>query len=96
MPGQRESAMAAARFLAQQGESNNHAHLLANPLLPQALVSTAYRMARTLRRLYQKYADLTTVVSNALRRAEVAAKQPLSTGSSPRASDDCNERRKPG
>jgi len=91
--GQRESAIAAADFLAQPAGYNGHARFLralANPALPRSLVSTAYRIARLGRRVSRnyKYADLAMVVSNAFRRASAAAGSPLSTGSSRCASQD--------
>ncbi|MGO9607085.1 MAG: glycosyltransferase family 2 protein [Candidatus Binataceae bacterium] len=84
--GQCESMIAAADFLAQTGQYKGRALLLralANPALPRSLVFTACSMARVGRQVWRnhKYADLSTVVSSAFERAEVAARSPLSTGS---------------
>jgi len=79
--GQRESAFAAADFLAQNYESNGRARFLralANPVLPRSLVSAAYKVVRGSRRVWRnhKYPELATIVSNAFRQAG----SPLSTG----------------
>jgi len=76
--GQRESAISAADFLAQTEQYKGGARflrVLANPFLPGSLISTVYRMARVGCRFWRnyKYAHLTSVVSNAFNRAEVAA-----------------------
>jgi len=82
--GHRESAIAAADFLAQTAGYKGRARFLralATPVLPRSLVSTAYRMTSVGRRVWRnyKYSDQATVASNAFRRAAVAA------GSSPSA-----------
>jgi len=84
--GQRESAIAAVRFLAECpgcGIRTSLLRVLASPALPRPLVSTAYELARASRRVWRnhKHADLATVVSNAFKRADVAASSQLSTGS---------------
>jgi hypothetical protein len=94
--GQRESAIAAASFLAESPRCSIGTSLLkvlASPALPRPLVSTAYELARASRRVWRnyKYADLATVVLNAFRKARAAAGSPLSTGSSRCASRDSNE-----
>ncbi len=85
--GQRESAYAAATFLAASPGfriSTSLLKMLASPALPRPLVSTAYELVRASRRVWRryKYADLATVALNAFRKAGAAGGSPLSTGSS--------------
>ena len=85
--GQRESAFAAATFLAASPGYRIRTRLLkvlASPALPRPLLSTAYELVRASRRVWRKYkyADLATVVLNAFRKAGAAGGAPPSTGSS--------------
>jgi len=82
--GQRESAIAAACFLAESPGCRirtSFLKLLAGPPLPRPVVSIVYKLARASRRVWRnyKYSDQATVASNAFRRAAEAA------GSSPSA-----------
>jgi len=82
--GQRESAIAAACFLAESPGCRirtSFLKLLAGPPLPRPVVATVYKLARASRRVWRnyKFSDQATVASNAFRRAAEAA------GSSPSA-----------